>query len=369
MTARLPDIPTLLQAGIDPRTGLPTRVGALSAKKEDSLKQLRILDEQNAVNRYVWYNLPSGLTGQLLERILYYKGQGAFFYMKENEQFYFLPYALSGTIDVYGRFTGITPLPFNGNSQTNEKGKVTPWISGLVKYPQYDFIKYDLENLDSPSNNNIYDNSCVLLNDYTKQLSETIIPRQLVQDPLLNIMSECIPLSLTNLIANSGVKGVRVQDEDQAKSVKEASITIHQSALRGEVFVPMVGQQDFQDLTFSQGLRTADYLLFLQALDNYRLSLYGLEAGGLFQKKAHMLEAEQEVNQGHARLTYQDGLTIRKMFCDIVNSIWFLGIDVQPSESVLDVDLNGDGIAVDKEEIQQPQPAEESKQESQEEAQ
>ena len=54
------------------------------------------------------------MDGQLLERILYYRGQGAFFYMESLEKFFFLPFALDGEIDVYGRYTGITPLPFNG---------------------------------------------------------------------------------------------------------------------------------------------------------------------------------------------------------------------------------------------------------------
>ena len=53
--ARLPDIQTLWQAGIDPRTGLPVKMaaGAKCALKEDLKKFLRLIDEQDAVNRYV----------------------------------------------------------------------------------------------------------------------------------------------------------------------------------------------------------------------------------------------------------------------------------------------------------------------------
>lgn len=339
----LPDIGTIIQAGINPKTGLPIKAGNDSCEIQENIrKQLRILDEENAINRFVWSNLPSGLTGQMLERILYYKGQAAFFYMKSNDTFYFLPYALNGTIDVYGRFQGITPLPFNGTSQTNEKGKAKPWIAGLTKKPVYDVV--DEMTLD------IFDEGCVLLNDYSKQSAETIIPRQIIQDPLLDIMSEIIPIAQTNLIANCGVKGVRVQDETQATSVMESARDIKICALTGKPWIPITATTEFQEFTSGTAIRSQEYLMYLQGLDNYRLSLYGLETGGLFQKKSHMLEAEQNMNSGNAKLAYNDGLILRQNFCDIVNSIWNLGISCEPSESVLNVDKNGDGYAIDENE-------------------
>lgn len=328
------------QAGINPKTGKATRRACPCLLKDGVKKQLRILDEQDAVNRYKWYNLPSGLDGQLLERILYYKGQAAFFYMPSNETFYFLPYALDGSIDVYGRFMGITPLPFNGTSQTNEKGKEKPWIQGLTKKPVLDIVT-DL-------NEDIFEDGCVLLHDYTQQLSETNIPRQILQDPILDAMAEAFPFARTSLLANSGVKGVRVQDATQADAVNEASAEITRSALEGNPLLPIIGAMEFQELTNGAPLKSEEYLLYLQALDNYRLSLYGLSSGGLFQKKSHMLEAEMDMNSGKAKLAYNDGLTRRQKFCDIVNSIWGLGIWCEPSESVINADTDGDGLAVDK---------------------
>ena len=92
--ARMIDPNMLIQAGIDPKTGLPIKAGneRKESLKPNLKKLLRIVDEQDAINRYTWYNLPSGLDGQLLERILYYRGQGMFFYVDELNTFYFLPY-------------------------------------------------------------------------------------------------------------------------------------------------------------------------------------------------------------------------------------------------------------------------------------
>ena len=329
--ARLPDINTLIQAGIDPKTGLPIRIDEEKCTlKSDIRRVLRVLDEQNAINRYTWFNLPNGLDGQLIERILYYKGQGMFFYMETDNTFYFLPYALDGSIDVYGRFKAVTPLPFNGTAQD----KKDAWITGLTKIPVYEVKEVDLDT---------FLDGCVLLSDYSKQISQTNIARQILQEPILDAMAESFPLARTSLIANSGIKGMRVNDEDQQATVKAASKSITRAALNGDIWIPVVGNIEFQELTDGSALKSEEFLLYMQALDNFRLSLYGLDNGGLFQKKSHMLEAEQEMNAGNVGLVYQDGLALRQKFCNLVNSIWGLGIWVEPSETVLNLDYDQDG--------------------------
>ena len=129
MPPKLPDYRTLIQAGIDPKTGLPLKLAsAFNGKlKQDVKRIISVIDRQDALRRYEWFNLPSGLTGELIERVLYYKGQAAFFYMPTDDTFYFLPFALDGNIDVYGHYLGITPLPFAAPSATtDENGKQKP---------------------------------------------------------------------------------------------------------------------------------------------------------------------------------------------------------------------------------------------------
>lgn len=344
--ARMTDPNLLIQAGIDPKTGLPVK--ATSGKKEclqDNIRKLlRVVDEQDAINRYKWYNLPSGLDGQLLERILYYRGQGMFFYMKELNEFYFLPYTLDvpngGTgIDVYGRFTGATPIPFNGTG-IPQNGKEKPWIPGLHRKPVYSI------KLDQLTEEDFY-NSCVLLSDYSKQISQTNISRQVLNDPLLNEMAKYIPFMGTSLLLGTGIKGMRVNSADESRDVKTAAESVEQAALNGSPWIPIVSSIEFQELAEGALVKPEEYMLSLQSLDNFRLSLYGLENGGLFEKKAHLLESENAINQANVGLVYQDGLTIRQKFCDIVNSIWGLGIWCEPSETVLGVDQNMDGAAYD----------------------
>lgn len=335
----------LISAGINPKTGLPIALGDGECKiKTNIKKQLRIVDEQDAVNRYVWYNLPEGLNSRLMERILYYRGQAMLFKLKDK--FYFLPYALDGSIDVYGRFTGVTPLPFNGTA--NDGGKDKPWIQGLTFKPIYDVpLPEDFEGKSREEIMDFLDKSCVIFKDYTEQYSQTNLARQVINDPVLDIMAECFPFMRTALINATGVRGMRVGTQDEAASVYAANNALYKAAAEGATNVPIVGAVDFQELTGGTTGKAEEFLLAMQSLDNYRLSLYGLDNGGIFQKKSHMLQAEQETNAGNVGLVMQDGLDYRQQQCIIANAIWGTQMWVEVAETTIGVDLTGDGVAGD----------------------
>lgn len=347
--ARLEDPSMLIQAGIDPKTGLPIKLGDSPCRlKSDIKKQLRIVDEQNAINRFTWYNLPEGLNSRLIERILYYRGQGMFFFL--NDKFYFLPYALDGSIDVYGRFTGVTPLPFNGTSNDGGRGKEKPWITGLTFEPIYDIVlPEDYINKNPREIIDTLERSCVLLKDYSEQLAQTNIARQIINDPILDVMADCFPFMRTALLNSTGVAGMRVSTENEAANVYAANDAIARAATEGRPNIPIVGGIDFQDLTHGNVAKAEEYLLAMQSLDNYRLSLYGLDNGGLFQKRSHMLEAEQEMNTGNVGLVMRDSLQNRQDFCTLCNSLWGLDMWCEVSETVIGMDTTGDGVAGDNE--------------------
>lgn len=315
-----------------------------SALKVNIRKQLRIIDEQEAISRFTWYNLPEGLNSRLMERILYYRGQGMFF--KLDDKFYFLPYALDGGIDLYGRFKGLTPLPFNGSTTGADD---EPIIKGLVYKPMYDpalpedYVKED-GTVDIEKLEEALDRSCVIIKDYTEQLSQTNISRQALVDPLLDVMSECIPFMRTNLLNSTGVQGLRVGDASEYARVLAANEQMDRAALDGTRYIPITGQLDFQDLAGGQVAKSEEFMLAMQSLDNYRLGFHGLENGGLFQKKAHLLQSEAELTHSSMGLVMRDALMNRQEACDIINSIWNLGIWCEPSEIITGIDRTGDLI-------------------------
>ena len=345
--AKLTPLDLYWQAGINPKTGLPVKLGgSKETLKCDLRKFLRLVDEQDAVNRYVWTNLPCNITSQELERMLYYKGQLAFFYMPELETFYFMPYALDGTIDFYGRYNTIHPVPMTSGAEKEEESKAYKEKAALLSNLKLNCV-YGVINEDSLTEE-LLTKSCVLLHDYSKQLSQTILPRVSVNEPLLNVMADCVPFMHTSLMLGTGIKGVRVQDADQASNVADANRSMYNAALTGDPYVPIVGKIDFQELTDKSVFRSEEYMLAMQSLDNLRLSGYGIDNGGLFEKKAHELQTEADINGGPVGLVLQDGLSIRQNFCNIVNSIWGLGIWCEPAQNIMGADTDGDGLMYDR---------------------
>lgn len=335
----------IIQIGMDPRSGLPVKMESGCSKnlKQEMYRLIEDVDEKDAINRYTWYNLPKGLTPQLIERILYYRGSGMLF--KLEDKYFFLPYALSGTIDIYGRFMKVTPLPFNGS--VSDDGEIDkPWIQGLDFTPIYDIPSLDeFEDKAEEEIEEYLNTACVILHDRTPQISQTIIPKSNMMRPIISLMSECLPFMRTALLNSTGITGMKVGTEDEQANVYAASSAINRAALNGEKFVPITGKQDFQELTGGQVAKSEEFLLTLQSLDNLRLSMHGLDSGGLFQKRSHMLEAEQEMNQGNSGLLLMDGLNLRQDFSTMVNIIFGESMWCEVSEPVLGIDRDGDGEA------------------------
>lgn len=330
--AVLIDVETLIQMGIDPKTKLPIKFGegGFFNFKPANKALLKIIDRQDALGRYEWINLPLELSGELIERVLYYRGQGMFFMMQigPENRFFFLPYALEGGIDIYGRYKCTRPLPFNGSTDVSSEDESDEYyrkqkrlFENNQKTCQYEVIlPEELTAQDLTE-------KCVLLHDYAIGISQTNLPRNQIQDPLLDVMSDIIPFMRTALLNSTGVQGMRVGGEDEESNVEVASKSINEAALQGRKYIPITSALEFQELTGGEVAKAEEFFLALQSLDNYRLSQYGINNGGLFQKREHMLEAEQLVNQREDSYAMLDGLRQRQNFCDIVNSIWGLGID------------------------------------------
>lgn len=352
--ACIPNVEWMFRAGINPATGLPIKMdlGNPSLLKTNIKKNLRIIDEEDAVNRGVWYNLPCNLTSRDLERMLYYKGQLAFFYNKDLDEFYFLPFALSSEdgngLDVYGRYKQIRPIAYNASAtDTDNNRKKTPietFLSQLHLNVRYTPVSPEGLELDD------FDNSAVILQDYTPQYnSMNVIPRADLQDPILDVMAECPCYARTSAILGSGISGIRVNDADQSSEVAEASKAIQNAALSGLGWIPIEANLELQELTGAGKMNNVDqYFQMMQSLDNLRLSCYGIDNGGLFEKKAHMLQSEADLNGGPVGLVLQDAVSIRQNFCNIVNSIWGIGIWYEPSETISKTDNNGDGVMYDR---------------------
>lgn len=329
------DLDLFFQAGIDPNTGLPRKV---SGTCDLQLKQrmgdlLTVVDRQDALNRYVWENLPEGLDSKMIERILYYRYKLILFKMSDDK-FYSLPFALDGEIDVYGRWRGVTPLPFAGGV------KDEPWVKGLVKRPVY-----SLDELEDP------DDACVIVRDYTNGIDQLATTRHELNQCLIDVEAECIPMLRTALINSTGVNGIRVGSEDEAANVEAANKAIENAALTAQPMVPIIGSLEFQQLTDANVQNVDDFLKVMQSVDNLRLQMLGLENGGVFEKQEHMLQDEQDLNSGSDAVALNDGLTLRQEACDLFNATFGTNITVRVNE---EIQIENEGVAEEDDEDDVP---------------
>ena len=363
---RLPDIDTLRAMGFKPEQvdKLCRYIGTIgpSFDRVDAIKKiLRKNDRQQFINRYRWENLPNDLTGEFIERVLYYKYSGIFFYIKDLNTFNFLPYVGTG-LDEKGRYTMCRPLPFNGKSEKDADGKYQVYIPGLTFKPIYDITKTE-PRTEMDIKGESFDvtpalDGCIILNSYCRDLSQRAIPEQAMIDPLLDMMAEAAPLARTNLFANAGTKGMRVNNNDEQSNVEAANNSLERAALTGKRFIPIVGMSEFQEFANDGSADGEQFFLYMQALDNIRLQSYGLKNNGLFEKNQYINNTMAGNIQANVGQIYEDGLKIRQDFCDFVNATWGLGISCSASETVTNSDTNMDGETLDDNQTQQTAPDE-----------
>lgn len=325
----------------------------------DLRKQLRVQDEQDAIGSMVWYNCYPGIDGELIERILYYKGQGMFFQL--NGRFFFLPFALNAPadnsgIDVYGRYTGISPLPFNGTTSGKD---VKFAFGGKIFIPRYEMADLEQfiteEGIKEEEIRQALNDTAVILRDYTPQFSQEIISRQALNDPLLNLMSQQFPMMNTALINGTGITGMRVSTEADAFNVYQANAQVKEAAMAGEKYVAITAEVDLQELVGGGAkVQPSEYLLTFQALDNYRRGTHGIANNGVYQKGSHMLEDEQQMNAGNIGLVLKNRVENRQKACAILNSYFGGAMWCEPSEVVTGIDKNGDMVLGSQEQHQQP---------------
>ena len=89
--------------------------------------------------------------------------------------------------------------------------------------------------------------------------------------------------------------------------------------------------------------RAEEFLLAMQAIENFRLSTYGLDNGGLFIKKAHTLNREQDRNDSNMSLRLEDGLNQRLEACELLKKVFgekFNSVTVKVNPNAISIAKN-----------------------------
>ena len=333
------------QIGLNGRTGLPLKygMGRRDNTENDLVMKLREQDKDWNVNMFDWANTQLDVTSQDINRMLYYRGQLAFAYIKEIDEFVLLPFSIDGNLDMYGRAKYIRLIPFTPSTKDKRMKPVEDFLANK-RFKVVHTIKTELKPEDLTE-------SAVILYDRTPDLGENVIPQNIMNQALINYEAEIYAFMRTNLVNASGVTGIRVKGRDEAMSVRDANVELVTAAKTAQKYVPIVGETvDFQELVTSNG-NTQEYLQAAQAIHNLRMSLNGLPASGIYDKSQYVSNSQVSLNAGSidSALVLQDKYTRRDEACNIINSIWPIGIDVLPSENIVMADLDGNGVAFDDE--------------------
>ena len=126
---------------------------------------------------------------------------------------------------------------------------------------------------------------------------------------------------------------MRINDESEVQNVIDANSKLEDAVMSGDPYVPITGKADFQDLQGGQATKGEDYMLALQTLENFRLSTYGIENGGLFNKKAHELESEEAINAGPVQGRLERALNCREDPMEIARAVFKIKMRCEIAQS------------------------------------
>lgn len=298
---------------------------------------LRDIDYQQYLTRFKWHNLPEGLDSELFERIMYYSGSAMFFYIKELNRFYFLPYGMSGEetqtgIDFYGRFNRIKPYSFNGStdgSGEQEGGKKISKADIFLSTQIRDNIKDIPMVTDEKEAEKIFNEGAVICWDHSPGLAYYAPSRNRSCKPFIEYMLKILIQTKSALINSSGFNLFTSQSESANDIMQMQIDAINVDRERGKlaaVVSDLLGQ--IENLQSNAPASMQDFWNSLQAADNLRLKSLGIQNDGVVQKSQYQNIASTSLDMNDSLQVYFNSFLERVKFAAIVNSIW--GLDIYP---------------------------------------
>ena len=306
-------------------------------------KSLANVDYQQYITRFKWNNLPEGLDSELFEKIMYFSGSAMFFYIKELDRFYFLPYGMAGEkeqtgIDFYGRFTTLKPYSLNGSTDGSGEEKPTGKKMSAADIYLSTQVRNNIKDIpfvkDEKEAKEIYENGAVICWDYTPGLNYWNVSRNRVSQAYINYLVKVLIQTKSALINASGFN-LFATDSESANDLMQMQIDdINEAREEGQlaaVVSKLLGK--VENLQSNAPAAMADFWSSLQSVDNLRLKTMGIRNDGVQQKSQYQNIQEQSVDINDSLQVYWNSFMERIKFSAIVNSIW--GLEIYPEPLLL----------------------------------
>ena len=268
------------------------------------------------VARFEWKGLPKGLNGNIIETMLYYKGQLAFF--RIGAQYYILPFVYTGQINHYGIQEKLIPISFNGTVE-DDKNKETKFAGEKIAYV---YERNGMEDIPK-------DELAIVLKGGSGLYLNRVVPTIVATDPLREKLAENLILVRLNMILSQPVKYINVANESAAKSIQTQVDNLLYDILNGNVVNTIVGNLVFEDVnTEAAKIMPQQLWQSYASLDSLRMEYLGILNNGVFEKRERFLTDEVAGKQTVSKLILSDDLLNRKIFCKLVNEAFGLNISV-----------------------------------------
>ena len=283
-----------------------------------------IMREQNyveTIERYMWTNVPFGLTPDLIERVLFFRGKGVLYFNDAVGKFQFLPFALNDTIDEYGRYTRCNTLPFIGVDEVkkdpNSKKRMVSAVMEVLELV-YD-LPYNEEMLRMIREKKPVG---IILNDNTLAISQQPIIRANYVKPVLHMMATLMNIINCAMFGAADHNVLAVENESELKSINQGIDAINKNILNGKRFTAITSPLKIEPLKTSNTADLEGLFNTFNSLSNFLKSITGVANPGVFDKKAHLLQEEQQLNGSNADDIYYNGLRQRQEFCMLVQAYY-----------------------------------------------
>ena len=254
---------------------------------------MRSIDSAEACNRFKWNISSKAIPKQFIEQFLYRRG--ALMFYKEGREYRLLPFIANGSLNLYGFFTKVKPIPFN--SKTNPKN-----------YDNYIANEYDVYNFEDDTNK-----TAVILYDRIDGFTRTNgpIPTQDLQQIVIREIVNRLSFLNINLVNSQGKNIILVKDPKQASVVNKALENVYNS---DKSFSIVKSKFDVQVINNEIEYKEQALWEDIMSWNNLRLQGLGINNNGLFNKKERLYSGESDSNDEQTEVITDAYFEARKLF-------------------------------------------------------
>lgn len=301
-------------------------------------------DMQQCCARYRWKNLPNGLLGWQLERMLYYRGSIAAF--RVDDKFYALPYVIQGNINLYGMPTKIRPMAYNGKPLEKDSED---------KYNSSEEYAFKVEG-----SNQAFDLPVDLLGDETDKYSAVILydtvptfvgggaPAMYNRSRLIiKEMADVLARININIVVSNKKILLHIKDAKQAKVIQEELRIAFGSDCP---FGVLTSEFDVNSVQSTSDYNADDMFNALKNYDAIRCFMAGINSRGFgTEKQERLITGELNGDIERVELISDQGLELRKIWAELCNKKFGTNIEVELRSDAFKDQLDGKGLDQEEE--------------------